>query len=219
MYRSTFSWPRHLLAVSCQLHNPAALPPGTHWIGGWEDLRACQDVVEKRQFLILTGLELRPLGRPVLSQSIYRLRYPGSILQDVPWVYAVRWFLRLVWVKKCCINMGHVLSGFGAMAASSRSAWWVTFTPEFCKWTSFPVRECSSANAIAAGLTARTPSHFSGSIPRYLDNQFSSRWLGHGAMLNWPQRSPDLGLLDSSVSESRENLVYERKLNTRNELV
>jgi hypothetical protein len=28
MYRSTFSWPRHKLEVSGQLHAPAALPPG-----------------------------------------------------------------------------------------------------------------------------------------------------------------------------------------------
>jgi hypothetical protein len=30
--------------------------------------------------LILPGLELRPLGRPGRSQSLYRLRYPGSFL-------------------------------------------------------------------------------------------------------------------------------------------
>jgi hypothetical protein len=28
--------------------------------------------------LTLPGLELRPLGRPARSQSLYRLRYPGS---------------------------------------------------------------------------------------------------------------------------------------------
>jgi hypothetical protein len=36
------------------------------------------DDVEKRKFLILPGLELRPLGRPARSQSLYRLRYPGK---------------------------------------------------------------------------------------------------------------------------------------------
>jgi hypothetical protein len=36
------------------------------------------DDVEKRQFLTVPGLELRPLGHPVRSQSLYRLRYPGS---------------------------------------------------------------------------------------------------------------------------------------------
>jgi hypothetical protein len=41
--------------------------------------RAGLDDVEWRKFLTLPGLELRPLGRPVRSQSIYRLRYPGQI--------------------------------------------------------------------------------------------------------------------------------------------
>jgi hypothetical protein len=36
------------------------------------------DDVEKRQFLILQGLELRPPGRPARSQSLYRLRDSGS---------------------------------------------------------------------------------------------------------------------------------------------
>jgi hypothetical protein len=41
------------------------------------DSRSCLDDVEKRQFLTLPGLERRPLCRPTVSQSLYRLRYPG----------------------------------------------------------------------------------------------------------------------------------------------
>jgi hypothetical protein len=41
--------------------------------------RAGLDDVEKSKFLTLPGLELRPLGRPARSQSLYRLRYPGSL--------------------------------------------------------------------------------------------------------------------------------------------
>jgi hypothetical protein len=44
------------------------------------DPRAGLDDLEKRKFLSLPGLELRPLGRPASSQSLYRLRYPGSII-------------------------------------------------------------------------------------------------------------------------------------------
>jgi hypothetical protein len=36
------------------------------------------DGVEKRKFLTLPGLELRPLGHPASSQSLYRLSYCGS---------------------------------------------------------------------------------------------------------------------------------------------
>jgi hypothetical protein len=39
-------------------------------------LRAGLDETEKRKFLTLPGLELRPFGRPARSQSLYRLRYP-----------------------------------------------------------------------------------------------------------------------------------------------
>jgi hypothetical protein len=42
------------------------------------DHRAGLDDVEKRKFLTLPGLELLPFGRPARSQSLYRLRYPGS---------------------------------------------------------------------------------------------------------------------------------------------
>jgi hypothetical protein len=40
--------------------------------------RAGLDDVEKRKFLTLLGLELRPLGRPARSQSLYQLHYPSS---------------------------------------------------------------------------------------------------------------------------------------------
>jgi hypothetical protein len=39
--------------------------------------RACLDDVEKRKFLTLPGLKLRPLGRPARSQSLYPLRHEG----------------------------------------------------------------------------------------------------------------------------------------------
>jgi hypothetical protein len=58
--------------------NPGERTPGTHWIWGWVDPRTGLDDVEKRKFLTLPGLELRPLGRPARSQSLYWLRYPGS---------------------------------------------------------------------------------------------------------------------------------------------
>jgi hypothetical protein len=51
--------------------------PGTYWIGGWVDPRAGLDDVEKRKYLTLPGLELRPLGRPARSQSLHRLLYPA----------------------------------------------------------------------------------------------------------------------------------------------
>jgi hypothetical protein len=55
--------------------------PGTHWIGGWVDLRAGLGDVENRKFLTLPGLELRSFCRLARSRSLYRLRYPGSYIQ------------------------------------------------------------------------------------------------------------------------------------------
>jgi hypothetical protein len=51
---------------------------GTYWIGGWVGLRTGLDDVEKIRIPPLPGLELQPLGRPVCSQLLYRLSYPGS---------------------------------------------------------------------------------------------------------------------------------------------
>jgi hypothetical protein len=59
---------------------PGERTPGTHWIGGWVDPRAGLDNMEKSKFLPSPGLELRTLGRPARSKSLYRLRYPGSIV-------------------------------------------------------------------------------------------------------------------------------------------
>jgi hypothetical protein len=57
---------------------PVERAPGTHWIGCWGDPRVGLDDAEKRKFLTLPGLELRPLGRSARSQSLYRLSYPSS---------------------------------------------------------------------------------------------------------------------------------------------
>jgi hypothetical protein len=57
--------------------SPGERAPDTHLIEGWVGPRAGLDDVEKRKFLTLPGLELRPLNRPTRSQSLYRLRYPG----------------------------------------------------------------------------------------------------------------------------------------------
>jgi hypothetical protein len=56
---------------------PEERAPSTHWIGGWVGLRAGLDDMENWKFLPPPGLELRSIGRPARSQSLYRLLYPG----------------------------------------------------------------------------------------------------------------------------------------------
>jgi hypothetical protein len=72
MYRSKVAQPRPL--------QPREWAPGTHWVGDLVGPRAGLDDVEKRKFLTLPGLELRPLSLPASSQSLYRLGYPGSLM-------------------------------------------------------------------------------------------------------------------------------------------
>jgi hypothetical protein len=71
MYRSTLHVGRF---------TPGERAPGTQLIRVWVDPKAGLDGVEKRKFLTLPEPELRTLGRPARSQSLYRLRYPGSLL-------------------------------------------------------------------------------------------------------------------------------------------
>jgi hypothetical protein len=82
IYRSTFSvldttW-RWMVSFTPQPLYPRGKSPDTHWIRGWVGRRAGLDNLEKRKFLTLPRLELRLLGRPARSQSLYRLHYPGS---------------------------------------------------------------------------------------------------------------------------------------------
>jgi hypothetical protein len=58
---------------------PGERAPGTHWIGGWVGPRPGLNDVEKRKFLTLPGLELRPLSPPARSQSLYRLRFNKAV--------------------------------------------------------------------------------------------------------------------------------------------
>jgi hypothetical protein len=67
------SWRRVVSFTPLPLYPRGKSPPGTHRIGGWVGPRAGLDDVEKGKFLTLGGLELRPLSRPVCSQSLYAI--------------------------------------------------------------------------------------------------------------------------------------------------
>jgi hypothetical protein len=75
MYRAMYSWPRHWLEASGQLHTPAALPQGKEprspldrRLGG-PQIRSGRR--EEQKFLPLSGLELRLLSRPVAIPKMY----------------------------------------------------------------------------------------------------------------------------------------------------
>jgi hypothetical protein len=99
-----------------QLHAPGRFTPverapGTHWRGGWVNPRVVLDDVKKRKFLTLPGLELGPLGRPASSQSLYRLRYPCSMIYSykgqfsgVPTFLGSVCFIVTVVSFRCCVT-------------------------------------------------------------------------------------------------------------------
>jgi hypothetical protein len=66
------------MGKSGQLQASATLTHGTRWFGGWVGPRTRLDDVETRKFLTIPGLEFQPIGRPALSQLLYRLSYRGS---------------------------------------------------------------------------------------------------------------------------------------------
>jgi hypothetical protein len=58
---------------------PGERTPGTHRTGGWVGPRAGLAKEARRKILLpLLGIEPRPPGRPVLSQTLYWLSYQGS---------------------------------------------------------------------------------------------------------------------------------------------
>jgi hypothetical protein len=79
MYRSVFFFTSALPGGAWSASRPCRFTPGeiasgTHWIVGLVVPRAGLDDVEERKIFILPGLELRPLGCPARSRTLYRLR-------------------------------------------------------------------------------------------------------------------------------------------------
>jgi hypothetical protein len=79
VYRSTFFFTSALVRGEWSASRPCRFTtgeraPGTHWIGELGGSQSLSGRVEKRKFLTLPGLELRPLAHPARSQSLYRLR-------------------------------------------------------------------------------------------------------------------------------------------------
>jgi hypothetical protein len=70
---------RELSASHPDCFTPGERAPGTLWKGGWVGPRTCLDGMEKRKFLTLPGLELRPLLRPSRRQLLYLPSCHGSI--------------------------------------------------------------------------------------------------------------------------------------------
>lgn len=62
------------------------------------------------------------------------------------------------------------------------------------------------------------PSHNSGRVRPFLDNNFPQRWIGTNGPVRWPARSPDLSILDFFLWGFIENQVYKSRYESIAEL-
>jgi hypothetical protein len=62
---------------------PWVRAPRTHWIGSCVGPKTGLEGMVKREFFTLLGLELWPFSRLARSQSLYRLRYPASLITSI----------------------------------------------------------------------------------------------------------------------------------------
>lgn len=62
------------------------------------------------------------------------------------------------------------------------------------------------------------PAHFSLLAREYLNNHYPNRWIGRGAPVAWPPRSPDCNPLDFFFWGHMKNLVYSTPIHTIAEL-
>lgn len=63
------------------------------------------------------------------------------------------------------------------------------------------------------------PAHYGREVTQYLNQTFAERWIGRGAPISWPARSPDLNPLDYGMWGWLKSDVYQVKVNTRDELI
>jgi hypothetical protein len=62
------------------------------------------------------------------------------------------------------------------------------------------------------------PSHYTQLVMQHLDATFHNRWVVHNSTINWPERSPDLTLLDFCLCGCMKSKIYRRKVTIRDEL-
>lgn len=63
------------------------------------------------------------------------------------------------------------------------------------------------------------PPHFQLHVRQFLDETYGRQWIGRGGPVSWPPRSPDLNPIDFYVWGHLKTLVYERPIDTRDDLL
>jgi hypothetical protein len=52
------------------------------------------------------------------------------------------------------------------------------------------------------------PAHYGEDVWQWLNMTYPGRWIGHGGLIAWPPRSPDLTLMDYFLWEHLKEQVY-----------
>jgi hypothetical protein len=60
---------------------PREKAPSTHWVGGWVGYRASMDDIQKRKFLTVPGLELRPSAVQLVPSRYTNYAIPATLLR------------------------------------------------------------------------------------------------------------------------------------------
>jgi hypothetical protein len=133
--------------------------------------RAGLDDVGKRTFFTLPGLQLRPLCRPSRNESLYRLRYPSSLLsqsrrrknlhsqltdRNRPLKLNIYYFAVLV-------NLGHVVCSIlrkkrGAYIISQNSLFVVCFCFPRCTALKAHRKHSTASNPVTVAPTLKAKS-------------------------------------------------------------
>jgi hypothetical protein len=129
--------------TSWRFHAPAALTPGKEPpvpIGQEVEWAPVPVWTPWRDFFILPGLELQPLGRPARSQSLYRLSYSGSyiyivtdLINALPGNSSVN-TVQHATIQVAVSSVSAVTSRSGGWGSRDMCFLWCVSVPRLCKW-------------------------------------------------------------------------------------
>jgi hypothetical protein len=106
-----YSW-RWVVRFTPRPIYPQGKSPGIHWIGGWVGPVTGLDDVEKRKFLILPGLQLRPLCHPARAASRYTdWAIPVPFIGEHVNIFSCIWSCNLMWEEQLMFSNVHYSSG------------------------------------------------------------------------------------------------------------
>lgn len=63
------------------------------------------------------------------------------------------------------------------------------------------------------------PAHATLQIKNWLNTEFGNKWIGRNGPIEWPERSPDLNILDFFLWGRLKTIVYEHRIPNDKEIL